>query len=125
MSHILYVEDNEENIYMLSHRLKKKGFEVSIARDGQEGVDMAVEIKPDIILMDLGLPVMDGWEATQKIKAAPETAHIPIIVLTAHALPDALKKAKLSGADELDIKPVDFPGLLKKIAALLSPLAAE
>lgn len=115
---ILYVEDNEDNIYMLERRLKRAGFEVLIARDGAEGVTMAAAESPDLILMDMGLPVLDGSEATQRIKAAPETKHIPVIALTANAMAGDKEKALAAGCDDFDTKPVELPRLLAKIQAL-------
>ena len=116
---ILYVEDNEDNIYMLERRLKRAGFDVLIARDGAEGVAMARTELPALILMDMGLPVLDGTEATRKIKADPETKHIPVIALTAHAMNGDRGKAMASGCDDYDTKPVELPRLLGKIEALL------
>ena len=115
---ILYVEDNDDNIYMLERRLKRAGFEVLIARDGAEGVAMAASAQPDLILMDNSLPVLDGWEATRRIKADAATRHIPVIALTAHAMPEDRNKALEAGCDEFDTKPVEFARLLEKIAAL-------
>jgi two-component system cell cycle response regulator DivK len=116
---ILYVEDNEDNIYMLERRLKRAGFDVLIARDGAEGVAMARTELPALILMDMGLPVLDGTEATRKIKADPETKHIPVIALTANAMNGDREKAMASGCDDYDTKPVELPRLLGKIEALL------
>jgi len=116
---ILYVEDNDDNIYMLEKRLKRAGFTVMIARDGAQGVAMAAAELPDLILMDLGLPVLDGWEATRRIKAAPQTAHIPVIALTANAMTGDREKAIAAGCDDSDTKPVDLPRLLGKIQALV------
>ncbi|MBK7473508.1 MAG: response regulator [Betaproteobacteria bacterium] len=115
---IPYVEDNEDNIYMLERRLKRAGFDVLIARDGAEGVAMAGAELPDLILMDMGLPVLDGWEATSQIKAAPETKHIPVIALTANAMSGDREKAMAAGCDDFDTKPVELPRLLEKIQAL-------
>jgi CheY-like chemotaxis protein len=115
---ILYVEDNDDNIYMLENRLKRAGFTVVIARDGAQGVDLANVEQPDLILMDLGLPVLDGWEATRRIKAAPETKHIPVIALTADAMTGEREKAIAAGCDDFDTKPVELPRLLEKIRAL-------
>ena len=112
---ILYVEDNPDNIYMLSRRLKKKGFEIIIAGDGQEGIDMAKEEKPDLILMDLSLPTMDGWTATKKIKGMNEIKEIPIIALSAHAMPEHRDRALEAGCSDYDTKPVDIKRLLGKI----------
>jgi two-component system, cell cycle response regulator DivK len=116
---ILYVEDNEDNIYMLERRLKRAGFDVLIARDGAEGVAMARAELPALILMDMGLPVLDGTEATRQIKADPETKHIPVIALTAHAMNGDREKAMASGCDDYDTKPVELPRLLGKIQALV------
>ena len=120
MTKILYVEDNEDNVYMLKRRLTKKGFEVVIAENGAVGVDMSKSEAPDIILMDLSLPVMDGWEATSTIKADSETSSIPIIVLTAHAMAGDREKALDAGADEYDTKPIEFKRLLGKIKEFLN-----
>jgi two-component system cell cycle response regulator DivK len=119
MAKILYVEDNEDNIYMLSRRLKRKGHEVLVATDGAAGVAMAKSELPELILMDLSLPVMDGWAATQAIKAAPETGKIPVIALSAHAMSGDREKALAAGCDDYDSKPVDLARLLAKMAALL------
>ena len=115
---ILYVEDNEDNIYMLRSRLTRAGFTVVIATDGEQGVALAASEKPDLVLMDLSLPVLDGWEATRRIKAAPETSRIPIIALSAHAMPGDAEKALAAGCDDFDTKPVELPRLLAKIRAL-------
>ena len=119
MVKILYVEDNDSNIYMLRARLVRKGYEVAVATDGAQGVAMACSEKPALILMDLSLPVIDGWEATKQIKSLPETAAIPIIALTAHAMPGDREQALAAGCDDFDTKPVNFPRLLQKIRALL------
>ena len=119
MTKIFYVEDNEDNIFMLSRRLSKKGFDVHIARNGQEALDVVEGIMPDLILMDLGLPILDGWEATRRIKATPSVADIPIIVLTAHAMEGDREKAMGTGADDYDTKPVDLKRLLGKMNTLL------
>ena len=115
---ILYVEDNDDNIYMLEQRLKRAGFDVVIARDGAQGVAMALAEQPALILMDIGLPVLDGSEATRQIKAAPETKHIPVIALTANAMTGDKEKALAAGCDDFDTKPVDLARLLAKIRAL-------
>ena len=120
MSKILIVEDNEMNRDMLSRRLMRKGFEIVMAEDGQKGVDMSKSENPDLILMDLSLPVMDGWEATSTIKSDPETNSIPIIVLTAHAMAGDREKALAAGADEYDTKPIEFKRLLGKIKDFLN-----
>src|SRR5215213_8908872 len=117
---ILYVEDNDDNIAMLERRLKRAGFTVLIARDGAEGVAMAAAEQPDVILMDMGLPVLDGWEATRRIKAAAQTKHIPVIALTANAMTGDKEKALAAGCDEFDTKPVEAARLLAKIASLVS-----
>ncbi|MBI1997733.1 MAG: response regulator [Deltaproteobacteria bacterium] len=116
---ILYVEDNDDNIYMLENRLKRAGFTVMIARDGAQGVAMAGAEQPDLILMDLSLPVLDGWEATRRIKAAPQTKHVPVIALTANAMTGDKEKAMAAGCDDFDTKPVELPRLLGKIQALV------
>ncbi len=119
MAKILLVEDNEMNRDMLSRRLARKGYEVFIAVDGAEGVLMAIAKVPDLILMDMSLPVLDGWQATQQIKAAPETSTIPVIALTAHAMAGDREKCLAAGCDDYDTKPVEFPRLLGKIEMLL------
>lgn len=119
MPKILVVEDNELNRDMLTRRLARKGFEALVAVDGQQGVTMARSERPDLILMDMSLPVIDGWEATRQIKSAPETGKIPIIALTAHAMSGDRERALQAGCDDYDTKPVEFPGLLEKIEALL------
>jgi CheY-like chemotaxis protein len=115
MPKILLVEDNEMNRDMLSRRLAKRGFEVVMAVDGAEGVEMARSARPDVILMDMSLPVMDGWTATRKLKADASTRGIPVIGLTAHAMAGDREKCLEAGCDEYDTKPVDFPRLLEKI----------
>jgi two-component system, cell cycle response regulator DivK len=124
MAKILLVEDNEMNRDMLSRRLIRNGHEVFIATDGQQGVDMALSERPDIILMDMSLPVIDGWEATRRIKANDATRGVPVIALTAHAMSDDRDKAMEVGCDDYDTKPVELPRLLGKIAALLKSTAA-
>jgi two-component system cell cycle response regulator DivK len=119
MAKILLVEDNEMNRDMLSRRLERKGYTVAIAVDGQQGVDMTYADAPELILMDMSLPVIDGWEATRRLKADDKTKAIPIIALTAHAMSGDREKALEAGADEYDTKPVDLPRLLAKIEALL------
>lgn len=118
MTKILYVEDNEDNVYVLKTRLARKGYTVLVAPDGAQGVLMAVSEQPEIILMDLSLPVLDGWEATRRIKAAEETSHIPVIALTAHAMTGDREKALGAGCDDFDTKPVDLNRLIGKIEAL-------
>lgn len=115
---ILYVEDNDDNIYVLENRLKRAGFAVVVARDGSEGVTMASAEQPDLIVMDLSLPVLDGWEATRRIKAAPETRRIPVIALSANAMAGDREKALAAGCDDFETKPVDLPRLLGKIRSL-------
>ena len=115
---ILIVEDNEMNRDMLSRRLIKKGFEIIIAVDGEEGVKKTLSEKPDLILMDMSLPVMDGWEATKKLKSNSDTSKIPIIALTAHAMAQDKEKALAAGCDEYDTKPIDLDRLLSKISSL-------
>lgn len=119
MPKILLVEDNEMNRDMLSRRLIRNGFEVVMAIDGQQGVAMASREKPDLILMDMSLPVMDGWEATRRLKADAATKAIPVIALTAHAMIQDKEKAMAAGCDDFDTKPVELPRLLGKINALL------
>lgn len=120
MAKILLVEDNEMNRDMLSRRLARKGHEVFIAVDGAEGVEMARSKIPDLILMDMSLPVLDGWQATRQIKAGLETQGIPVIALTAHAMAGDREKCLDAGCDDYDTKPVEFPRLLGKIETLLS-----
>ena len=115
MTKILYVEDNPDNVYMLTRRLKKKGFELIIAGDGQEGIDKAIEENPDLILMDLSLPTMDGWTATAEIKKIDNVKDIPIIALSAHAMPEHRDRAIKAGCSDYDTKPVDIKRLLSKI----------
>ena len=120
MSRILLVEDNEMNRDMLTRRLERKAYEVIIAIDGQAGVNMASSESPDLILMDLSLPVIDGWEATRRLKANPVTQSIPVIALTAHAMAGDEQKALQAGCDDYDTKPVNFQRLLAKIETLLN-----
>ena len=115
MAKLLLVEDNEMNRDMLSRRLERRGYQVIIAVDGAQGVAMEQSAKPDLILMDMSLPVIDGWTATRQLKAAAETASIPIIALTAHAMSGDEQKARESGCDDYDTKPIDLPRLLEKI----------
>jgi CheY-like chemotaxis protein len=119
MAKLLLVEDNELNRDMLSRRLERKGFEVDIAVDGRQGIDMAKAGMPDLILMDMSLPKMDGWEATRRLKDDPATEHIKVIALTAHAMVGDRERALQAGCDDYDTKPIEFPRLLKKIRALL------
>jgi two-component system cell cycle response regulator DivK len=121
MPRILLVEDNDMNRDMLSRRLVRNGYEVFLAVDGQQGVDMALSEHPDLILMDMSLPVIDGWEATRRIKANDATRRIPVIALTAHAMAGDREKAIEVGCDDYDTKPVEISRLVGKIAALLKP----
>ena len=121
MPKILLVEDNELNRDMLSRRLERKGYSVAMAVDGQQGVEMSASETPDLILMDMSLPVLDGWEATRRIKTDERTRHIPIIALTAHAMQGDEDKAKEAGCNDYDTKPVELPRLLEKMAKLLAP----
>ncbi|QZZ19187.1 response regulator [Leptothermofonsia sichuanensis E412] len=120
MAKILLVEDNEMNRDMLSRRLERKGHQILIAIDGEQGVSMACSESPDLILMDMSLPVLDGWEATRQLKALPQTQSIPIIALTAHAMAGDRDKCIQAGCDDYDTKPVEFPRLMGKIQAFLS-----
>ncbi|HEV2613468.1 MAG TPA: response regulator [Gammaproteobacteria bacterium] len=116
---ILLVEDNEFNSDMLSQRLEGEGYHVTLAVNGEDAIKAVKNTPPDIILMDMGLPIMDGWEATQHLKADPQTKHIPIISLTAHSMLGDRKKAMEAGCDEYETKPIDYPALLGKIEKLL------
>ncbi len=120
MPKILYVEDNEDNVFMLRRRLAKQGYDIAIAGDGAAGLAAAARDKPDLILMDLSLPVMSGWDAARALKAAPETRAIPIIALSAHALDGEREKALAAGCDEFETKPIDLARLLAKINELLA-----
>jgi two-component system, cell cycle response regulator DivK len=124
MTTILIVEDNEMNRDMLSRRLERKGYNVLIAVDGEMGISVARASSPDLILMDMSLPVVDGWEATRRIKADPVLKHTPVIALTAHAMANDRDKALEAGCDDYDTKPIDLPRLLGKMEALL-PAVAE
>jgi CheY-like chemotaxis protein len=119
MRRILLIEDNEMNRDMLSRRLTRKGYEVLTADDGARGLAAAASERPDLILMDMSLPVVDGWEATRRLKASKETQSIPVIALTAHAMPADLEKALQAGCEDYDTKPVELPRLLGKIERLL------
>ena len=123
MARILLVEDQEMNRDMLSRRLKKRGYEVSIAVDGAEGVDKARSESPDLILMDMSLPVMDGWEATRTLKADEATRSIPVVALTAHAMSTDREKALAAGCDAYETKPVELPRLIETMEKLLQPEA--
>ena len=121
---ILYVEDNDDNIYMLRNRLARAGFEVLVATDGAEGIAAAERERPDLVIMDLSLPFIDGWEATRRLKSAPATAGIPVLALSSHAMAGDRERALAAGCDDYDTKPVDFARLLGKIQALLGQAAA-
>jgi CheY-like chemotaxis protein len=122
---ILLIEDNEMNRDMLSRRLERRGFRVVLALDGGSGVEMAETEAPDLILMDMSLPILDGWEATRRIKGSPATRHIPIIALTAHAMSSDRDRALDAGCDDYDTKPIDLARLLGKVEALLSPARGQ
>jgi CheY-like chemotaxis protein len=124
MHKILLVEDNEMNRDMLSRRLERKGYRVVIAVDGQSGVEMAGAEAPDLVLMDMSLPMLDGWEATRRLKADPATAHLPVIALTAHAMSGDREKALAAGCDDYDTKPIELARLLGKIEVLLGTAGA-
>ena len=125
MAKILLVEDNEMNRDMLSRRLARRGYHVVVAIDGEQGLQLAKAEAPDLILMDMSLPVLDGWEATRQLKAAPETQCIPIIALTAHAMSGDRQKAIDAGCNDYDTKPIEFPRLLEKIQAFLAEEATS
>ena len=120
MIKVLYVEDNDDNVYMLKMRLELLDFEVLAAEDGEKGCEMAVTERPDIILMDLEMPVIDGWEATRRLKGNPQTHAIPIIALSAHALAGEREKAIAAGCDEFDTKPIEFERLVATVRRLLA-----
>ena len=119
MTKILYVEDNEDNIYMLQSRLERRGFSVVVAMDGEQAVEMALAENPSLIIMDLSLPNVDGWEATRRLKANEQTRHIPVVALSAHAMVGDRETALDAGCDDYDTKPVEFQRLLDKINNLL------
>lgn len=125
MRKILYVEDNPDNVFMITRRLARKGFMVVAVGDGAQGVAIAAAVSPSLILMDLSLPVMDGWEATRQLKAAPETSHIPVVALSAHAMTGDRERALAAGCDEYETKPADLPRLLGKIEALIGTESVE
>jgi CheY-like chemotaxis protein len=126
MSRVLYVEDNEDNVYMLKMRLELiEGFEIAIAKDGAEAISSIAANPPDLILMDLNVPVLNGWDATRRLKADAKTASIPIIALTAHAMTSDRDKALAAGCDDFDTKPIDFERLLGKMRRLLSVTATS
>lgn len=120
MPKILYVEDNDDNVFVMRGRLTRLGFEVVVAADGEQGVAMAETAAPDLILMDLRLPGIDGWEATRRLKAAPATRAIPVIALSAHAMAGDREKALAAGCDDYDTKPIDFPRLVERIQTILA-----
>jgi len=120
MRRILYVEDNDDNVYVVRQRLTRAGFTVLVAADGAHGIALATAEQPDLILMDLSLPILDGWEATRRLKEATRTKHIPIIALSAHAMTGDREKALAAGCDDYDTKPIDFERLRAKIDAFLS-----
>jgi CheY-like chemotaxis protein len=116
---ILYIEDNDDNVYVVRHRLGRAGFTVVVAVDAEQGLAMAAAERPDLILMDLGLPGLDGWEATRRLKAAPATKDIPVIAVSAHAMTGDRERALEAGCDDYDTKPIDFARLRAKIRALV------
>ena len=121
MNKVLYIEDNDDNVYMLKMRLELLGeFEVVAAEDGEKGCDMAATERPDVILMDLEMPGIDGWEATRRLKSNPDTRHIPVIALSAHALAGAREKALAAGCDEFDTKPIEFDRLVATMRRVLA-----
>jgi len=119
MSRILYVEDNDDNVYVVKTRLGRLGYTILVATDGEQGVAMAAAERPDLILMDLGLPKVDGWEATRRIRAAADTRSIPILALSSHAMAGDRERALAAGCDDFDTKPIDLRRLLEKIRRLL------
>lgn len=119
MARILCVEDSDDSLFMLHRRLSRAGYDVKVANNGREGVEWARTLLPDLIVMDLNLPGLNGWEATRQLKSQPETKHIPVIVLTAHTSEKSRNEAFAAGCDDYDTKPIDFGGLLKKINTLL------
>ena len=123
MTKILYVEDNEDNIYMLKSRLQRRGYDVVVAMDGEQAVEMALAEEPSLIIMDLSLPNVDGWEATRRLKANEKTMHIPVVALSAHAMVGDREMALDAGCDDYDTKPVEFERLLDKMRALLGKAA--
>jgi len=122
---ILYVEDNDDNVYVVKHRLGRLGYTIVVASDGEQGVVLAKAEQPDLILMDLSLPVVDGWEATRRIKADESTRHIPVLALSAHAMTEDRAQALAAGCDDYDTKPIDLPRLRAKIDALMSRTRAS
>ena len=119
MAKILYVEDDDDNAYMMTRRLSRRGFEVVVARDGEDALARAAAEAPDLVLMDLGLPGIDGWEATRRLKANPATRALPVIAVSSHAMKGDREKALEAGCDDYDTKPIEFARLLDKIRALL------
>ena len=122
---ILYVEDNDDNVYVVKQRLGRLGYTIVVASDGEQGVALAKAEQPDLILMDLSLPVVDGWEATRRIKADESTRHIPVLALSAHAMTEDRAQALAAGCDDYDTKPIDLPRLRAKIDALMSRTRAS
>ena len=122
---ILYVEDNDDNVYVVKHRLGRLGYTIVVASDGEQGVVLAKAEQPDLILMDLSLPVVDGWEATRRIKADESTRHIPVLALSAHAMTEDRSQALAAGCDDYDTKPIDLVRLRAKIDALMSRTRAS
>ena len=123
MTKVLLVEDNEMNRYMLSRRLERRGYEIVLAEDGLQGVEQAATARPDIVLLDMSLPGLDGWEVAGRLKSDPATAAIPIIALTAHAMAGDRERALQAGCDDYDTKPIELPRLLEKMTALLDRAA--
>lgn len=121
MARILCVEDSDDNLYMLQRRLSRAGFDVKVANNGAEGVEWAKSLQPDLIVMDLNLPGMNGWEATRRLKSRPETKHIPVIVLTAETSKKSREDAIAAGCDDFQLKPIDFGALVEKINSLVGP----
>jgi CheY-like chemotaxis protein len=119
MTKILYVEDNDDNIYLITRGLGRKGYDIIVAKDGEEGLAMAHSEAPSLILMDLDLPVLNGWEATRRLKASPQTQHIPVIAVSAYAMASDRERALAAGCDDFFSKPVDLKGLVERIEALL------
>lgn len=119
MTKILYVEDNDDNIYLITRGLGRKGYDIIVAKDGEEGLAMARSEAPSLILMDLDLPVLNGWEATRRLKASPQTQHIPVIAVSAYAMASDRERALAAGCDDFFSKPVNLKGLVERIEALL------
>lgn len=125
MATILYIEDNEDNLYMLSRRLRRRGYEVLTATDGEAGIEKAEESMPDLILMDLVLPVVDGWEATRRLKSMPATRAIPIIAVSSHAMSGDREQALAAGCDDYHTKPIEFERLLAAIDAFIAQMGGK